>query len=150
MLKKLEDSHCLEYLDVAQAYELRELEGACIEKAKSESFDKLTSHRVYEEINYSNYRAIVEVKMGEVESELRDLRSQNERLSRDVTRLKDRAKQALQEFEKVISIIVFRMGYIEVFHSINRKMNYIRGEEGVFRELYRDLHSLCSSLRYIA
>lgn len=149
LIKKFEDSHCLEYLDVAQAYELRELEGACIEKAKSESLDELTSHRMYEEINYSNYKAIVEVKIREMEKELMDLRSQNEDLSRSVTRLKDHGKQALQEFENMISVIAFSLGHTEMFENVNRKLNYIRKSEGVFAKLYRVLNCLFNSLRYI-
>ena len=64
--------HCLELLDIAQSYELKTLEKACVEKAKLMSFDELKNHKMYEKITFPNYRMIAEGTIEKMEKELRD------------------------------------------------------------------------------
>ncbi|XP_015747424.1 PREDICTED: BTB and MATH domain-containing protein 38-like [Acropora digitifera] len=126
LVGKLQNSHCLEYLDVAQAYELKELEEACIKKAKRESFDVLKRHRVYEEINYSNYRALAEAKLTKMENTLAKMKKENERLSDQVESLKDEGEKALEHLEYLISNITINMGYTNISETIEKKLYRIR------------------------
>lgn len=148
LVGRLQNSHCLEYLDVAQAYELKELEEACIKKAKSESFDVLKRHRVYEEINYSNYRALVEAKLTEMENTLANMKKENERLSDQVESLKDEGEKALEDLENLISNITINMGYTNISETIGKKLNRIRTAfDQELKKLHGPLDDLWSSLK---
>lgn len=148
LVGKLQNSDCLEYLDVAQAYELKELEEACIKKAKSESFGVLKRHRVYEEINYSNYRALVEAKLTEMENTLANMKKENERLSDQVESLKDEGEKALEDLENLISNITINMGYTNISETIGKKLNRIRTAfDQELKKLHGPLDDLWSSLK---
>ena len=148
LVGKLQNSHCLEYLDVAQAYELKELEEACIKKAKSESFDVLKRHRVYEEINYSNYRALAEAKLTEMENTLAKMKKENERLSDQVELLKDEGEEALEHLENLISNITINKGYTNISETIEKKLYRIRtASDQELKKLHGPLDDLWSSLK---
>lgn len=156
LVGKLQNSDCLEYLDVAQAYELKELEEACIKKAKSESFGVLKRHRVYEEINnwnnyYSNYRALVEAKLTEMENTLANMKNENERLSGQVELLNDQGDDARRDFENLLPNIAFNMGFTDISETIERKLNHIRTTaDQQFYVLHGPLNTLWTSLKQIS
>ena len=151
LVGKLQNSHCLEYLDVAQAYELKELEEACIKKAKSESFGVLKRHRVYVEINYSNYRALAEAKLTEMENTLANMKNENERLSGQVELLNDQGDDARRDFENLLSNIAFNMGFTDISETIERKLHHIRTTaDQQFYVLHGPLNTLWTSLKQIS
>lgn len=148
LVGKLQNSHCLEYLDVAQAYELKELEEACIKKAKSESFGQLKRHRVYEEINYCNYRALVEAKLTEMEITLAGMKTENQRLSSQIELLKDQGNDVRRDFENLLSNIAFNMGFTDISETIDKKLYRIRTtSDQQFKKLHGPLNTLWTSLK---
>ena len=137
-------------LVIAEAFELRELEKRCIEKAKNTSFDEIKSHDWYKRISYSNYRAIVEGKITEMERNLRDKSSEIVRLNSDVESLKSQGEEALKELEKITAIIAFAVGktdrFTEEFYSTERCLR----NSNKFKNLCGPLNSLHSKLEDIS
>ena len=142
--------HCLELLDIAQSYELKKLEKACVEKAKLMRFDELKRHKMFNKISALNYRIIAE---GTIEKLERELRNKESRLESEVSqckwsadRFKSSASEALKDLENIISIIAF-------LASKNNGSTYsdiliaIKYSDGEFKKLYGPLSGLRSKLR---
>ena len=140
---------CLTLLDVAQVYELKELEKTCVRRAKSMSFDELKQHKFYRKINIRNYRAIVNGKMREMESDIGFKGSEISSLKSTVLGLKSNGKKALKELESITAIIAFAVGCTTnssgEFDSSVRCLLY----EDKFKNLYGPLNSLHSTLERI-
>ena len=77
------EENCL-LLVIAQTYELKELEKDALKKPKIRALTKIKCYGLNNRINYSNYRAIVEKKMTEMERDLADNNFEIERLNSDV------------------------------------------------------------------
>lgn len=148
LLRQLEEGqfHCLELLDMAQRYELKKLEKACVEKAMLVRFDQLKRHKMFNEISALNYRMIAEGTIVKMEGELREKESEVKRLKRSVGDLEWRASEALKDLENMISIIAFLASknhgstYSDVLHSLQYS-------DGEFKKLYGPLSQLRSKLR---
>ena len=64
---------CLDLLETAQEYKLKNLQTACVEKAQGISFSGLKNHEVYNKISFPNYRKIVEGRIAKMENDLRKM-----------------------------------------------------------------------------
>ena len=102
--------HCLILLCIAQNYELKHLEEACVDKAKSMSFKSLKEHKFYNKINIRNYRAIVEKKIQKVENDIENKDYEITRLKSRVKDLQSQGEKALQELESITAVIAFAVG----------------------------------------
>ena len=146
--------HCLDLLHIAQTYELKLLQAACINHAKSMSLDELKRHKMYNKISLPNYRAIVEGRIEKMEEELRNkeyevrrLKSESESIK---TRHKSTASDALKELENIISLLVFIACKSETYYGnldgISRKLDCIQRSGGEFKNLYGPLSLLRNKL----
>lgn len=142
--------HCLELLDIAQRYELKKLEMACVEKAKGMRFDQLKRHEMYNKISVLNYQMIAEGTIEKMEREFRqkesEVRTEVRQFKSSADRLKSSASEALKDLENMISIIAFlvckkdRPTYSDVLTSI-------KYSDGEFKKLYGPLSDLRSKLQ---
>ena len=102
----LDSSHqhglCLNFLEIAQNYRLKKLEMACVHKAQNISFRELRNHEAYGKINLSNYRKIMEARLENMEKELGAKEDA-------VWRLKSKASEAREGFQKIVSALVFKL-----------------------------------------
>ena len=102
----LDSSHqhglCLNFLEIAQNYTLKKLEMACVHKAQNISFRELRKHEAYGKINLSNYRKIMEARLENMEKELGAKEDA-------VWRLKSKASEAREGFQKIVSALVFKI-----------------------------------------
>lgn len=91
---------CLNFLEIAQYYRLKKLEIACVHSPQNISFRELRNHVVYGKINLSNYSKIMEARLEQMEKELAAKEDA-------VRRLKSKASKAREEFQKIVSVLVF-------------------------------------------
>ena len=142
--------HCLTLLDVAQVYELKELEKACVDRAKSMSFNELTQHELYDKINISNYQAIVKGKIGKMECDIRSNGYEIDRLNNNVKSLKSDGAKALKELESITAIIAFAVGRTtNSSGEFDSSVRCLRNEDK-FKNLCGPLNSLHSTLERIS
>lgn len=138
--------HCLILLRVAQLYELKDLEEACVDKAKSMSFDSLKMHKFYKEINIRNYRAIVEEKIQKVEKDIVNKDYEISRLKSSVKDLHSQGEKALQELESIAAVIAFAVGRPTSYYSsggFDSSVSRIAQEDK-----FKNLGGLLSSFHY--
>ena len=140
--------HCLELLHIAQSYELKALEKACVEKAKLMSFSELKNHKMYERIGFPNYRMIAEGTIEKMEKELRNKGYEVSRCKSSIDELKSSASDALKELENTISIVF--LACKNGGSSFSDRLNNIRYSGGEFKKLYGPLSNLRDKLRRIS
>ena len=137
-------------LVIAQAFELKELEKRCIEKAKITGFDEIKRHYWYNRINLSTFRAIVEGKITEMERNLQDKNLEMDRLKSDVESLTSQAVEALKELEKISAMIAFGVGKTDSFSGeFDSTITCLRNSNK-FKSLCGPLNSLHSKLEDIS
>ena len=75
---------------------------ACVHKAQNISFSELRKHEAYGKINLSNYRKIMEARLENMEKEIG--------AKEDAAwRLKSKASEAREGFQKIVSALVFKI-----------------------------------------
>ena len=141
--------HCLELLYIAQTYELKKLEKACVEKAKLMRFDELKRHKMFNKISALNYRMIAEGTIEKMERELRDKECDASTLKFSADRLKSSASEALKDLENIISIIAF-IASKNGGSTYSDVLTGIRYSDGELKKLYGPLSDLRSKLRSLS
>lgn len=151
LVAKEERFNCLQLLDVAQVYELKKLEKACVEKASSLNFSDLKRNSMFPKINYSNYRAIVDNKIKKMEREIRNQSCDLQQREYEIKLLKSKGLEARKLLEYTIANIVF---VIDKTHSsggdIDSKLRYISYSGGEFKNLHGSLRDLYNKLNAFA
>ena len=139
--------HCLELLDIAQRYELKKLEKACVEKAKLMRFDELKRHKMFNKISALNYRMIAEGTIEKMEREFREKESEGRQWKRSADNLKSSASEALKDLESMISLIaVLACKKGGSVYSGSDVLLGIQYSDGEFKKLYGPLSKLRSKL----
>ena len=138
--------HCLELLNIAQTYELKKLEKACVEKAKLMRFDELKRHKMFDKISALNYRMIAEGIIEKMEREFREKESEARQWKSSADSLKSSASEALRDLENMISIMAFltRENNESTFSDPLLDIQYSNGK---FNKLYGSLSKLRSKLK---